>query len=275
MGRTITSPCAMRILYALLTAVLLAGFAAADSRVPAPQFTATTLDGQTVSSNSLSGSVVLLQFWTTWCPVCRHDQPALDNIQAEFGSSGLVVLAVDDGESEAVVRKYLQASPRSCPVVVSDGHSLAARFGVHSYPHYVVIDQNGNITASKGGGGGEAYLRYLLRSAGLPAKSETQEAGNRPAPAGAGVPQWINAPVTQSTVAAKPAPKTIFVLVNGERFEADHYVLHATYLHVTSDGQDRSIPLSALDIPKTIAVNRGRGIHLKFPTNGSEVFLAF
>jgi hypothetical protein len=138
-----------------------------------------------------------------------------------------------------------------------------------------VIDQNGNITASKGGGGGEAYLRYLLRSAGLPAKSETQEAGNRPAPAGAGVPQWINAPVTQSTVAAKPAPKTIFVLVNGERFEADHYVLHATYLHVTSDGQDRSIPLSALDIPKTIAVNRGRGIHLKFPTNGSEVFLAF
>jgi thiol-disulfide isomerase/thioredoxin len=264
----------MRILCALLTAVLLSGFAAAESSVPAAQFAARTLDGQTVSSNSLSGSVVLLQFWTTWCPVCRHDQPAVDNIQAEFGSSGLVVLAVDDGESE-VVRKYLQANRRSCPVVVSDGHSLAARFGVHSYPHYVVIDQNGNVTASKGGGGGEAYLRYLLRSAGLPAKSETREAGNRPTPAGAGVPQWINAPVRQSTVAAKRIPKTIFVFVNGERFEADHYVLHVTYLHVTADGQDRSIPLSALDIQKTVAVNRERGINLKIPTSGSEVFLAF
>jgi hypothetical protein len=199
----------------------------------------------------------------------------VDNIQAEFGGSGLVVLAVDDGESEAVVRKYLQANPRSCPVVVSDGHSLAARFGVHSYPHYVVIDRNGNITASKGGGGGEAYLRYLLRSAGLPAKSESLEAGNRPGPAGAGIPQWINVPATPSTVTAKATPKTIFVFVNGERFEADHYVLHASFLHVTVEGQDRSIPLSALDIPKTIAVNRDRGINLKIPTSGSEVFLAF
>jgi len=265
----------MRILYALLTALLLSGFAGADMRVPAPQFTARTLDGQTVSSNSLSGSVVLLQFWTTWCPVCRHDQPALDNIQAEFGSSGLVVLAVDDGESEAVVRKYLQANPRSCPVVVSDGHSLAAQFGVHSYPHYVVIDQNGNITASKSGGGGEAYLRYLLRSAGLPAKSETLEAKHGQADAAPGRPQWINVPATPSTVTAKAIPKTIFVFASGERLEADHYVLHATFLHVTSDGQDRSIPLSALDIQKTIAVNRERGINLKIPTSRSEVFLAF
>jgi hypothetical protein len=79
----------------------------------------------------------------------------------------------------------------------------------------------------------------------------------------------------QSAVAAKPTPKTVFVFVNGDRFEADHYVLHATFLHVTAEGQDRSIPLSALDIPKTIAVNRKRGINLKIPTSGSEVFLAF
>jgi thiol-disulfide isomerase/thioredoxin len=265
----------MRIVYALLTAVLLSGFMVADSRVPAPQFTATTLDGQTFSSYSLRGSVVLLQFWTTWCPVCRQDQPALDNIQAEFGSSGLVVLAVDDGESEAVVRKYLQANPRSCPVVVNDGHGLAARFGAHSYPHYVVIDQNGNITASKSGGGGEAYLRYLLRTAGLPAKSETTEAKNRQAQAAPGRPQWINVPATPSTLTAKVIPKTIFVFTNGEQLESDHYVLHATYLHVTADGQDRSIPLSAVDIQKTIAANRKRGINLKIPASGNEVFLSF
>lgn len=265
----------MRILCALLTVALLAGLAAADSRTPAPQFTATTLDGQTFSSSSLRGNVVLLQFWTTWCPVCRQEQPALDNIEAEFGSSGLVVLAVDDGESEAVVRKYLQERPRSCPVVVNDGHALAARFGAHSYPHYVVIDQNGNITASKSGGGGEAYLRYLLRTAGLPAKPDTREASKGQAQAAAGRPQWINVPATSSIVTGEAVPKTIFVFAGGEQLETNHYVLHATYLHVTADGQDRSIPLSALDIPKTIAVNRKRGINLKIPTSGSEVFLAF
>ena len=263
------------ILRGLLTSLPLCGFLCADSKVPAPQFTATTLDGETVTNSSLRGNVVLLQFWTTWCPVCRQDQAAVDNIQAEFGSSGLVVVAVDDGESETVVRKYLQANPRSCQVVVGDGHSLAARFGVHSYPHYVVLDQNGNIAASKSGGGGEAYLRYLLRSAGLPSKSETLEASSRGAPTTPGGPQWINVPGGPSIVAAKPVPKTIFVFASGEQLEAEHYVLHADFLQVTADGQEHSIPLSALDIKKTIALNHERGINLKIPTSRSEIFLAF
>ncbi len=73
----------------------------------------------------------------------------------------------------------------------------------------------------------------------------------------------------------KPIPKTIFVFTDGEKLEADHYVLHATFLHVTADGQDRSIPLSALDQKKTVSVNQERGIAIKFPASRSEVFLAF
>jgi hypothetical protein len=65
------------------------------------------------------------------------------------------------------------------------------------------------------------------------------------------------------------------VFANGEQMEADHYVLQANVLHVTADGQERSIPLSALDLKQTIALNHKRGIDLKIPTNGSEVFLAF
>src|ERR1700761_3026184 len=58
----------LRIVYRLLSLVLLGGLAFADTT--APQFSAKTLDGQTVSNGSLRGNVVLLQFWTTWCPVC-------------------------------------------------------------------------------------------------------------------------------------------------------------------------------------------------------------
>jgi len=262
-----------RVVYALLSVSLLCGLALADT--PAPQFTARTLDGQIFTNSSLSGNVVLLQFWTTWCPVCHQAQAAVDTVQAAFANSGLVVIAIDDGEPEAVVRKYLEANPRSCPVVVTDGRALAAQFGVHSYPHYVVIDRNGNIAASRSGGGGEAYLRYLLKSAGLPARSETLRADTRQTTAAPGRPQWINVPAMPSAVLAKPIPKTIFVFSNGERLEADHYILYPKFLHVTADGQDRSIPLSALDIKKTIAVNRERGINLNIPSSGSELFLAF
>jgi len=270
------TPC--QVLSAVLSAVLLCGFAGAGTRMPAPQFTATTLDGQTFTNTSLRGDVVLLQFWTTWCPVCHQDQAAVDNVQADFGGMGLVVLAVDDGEPEAVVRKYLQANPRSCPVVVSDGHSLAARFGAHSYPHYVIIDRDGYIAVSTGGGGGEDYLRSLLRSVGMPPKAETVSgatAANRAAPPAGSGPQWTNVTGVRDTAKAKPLPKTIFVFASGERLEAEHYEIHATFLHLTAEGRERSIPLSALDIKKTVAVNRERGINLKIPTSNNEILLAF
>jgi len=266
-----------RVVHTFAGLLLLCAMVSADARGPAPQFTATTLDGQTYSNSTLRGNVVLLQVFTTWCPVCRRDQPAVDNIASAFAGDGLVVIAIDDGEPEATVRAFLQEHPRAVPVVANDGHSLAARFGAHSYPHYVVIDRNGNITASVAGGGGEPHLRYLLASAGLGSKSNNAVVASRGTPptnASAG-PQLINVPPTQNFIAAKPIPKTIFVLANGEQLEADHYVLNATFLHVTADGQDRSIPLSALDIRKTIALNHQRGIDLKIPTNGSEVFLAF
>jgi len=269
---------ATRLTLFLLSAfLLLCAFAFADT--PAPQFAATTLEGQTFTNSSLRGSVVLLQFWTTWCPVCHQDQAAVDSVQAAFAGSGLVVLAIDDGEPQALVRKYLQASPRSCAVVATGDRSLAARFGVHGYPHYVVIDRNGNVVASRSGGGGEAYLRYLLGRAGLGARTETLQANNRKtthdAPAGVSGPQLINVAPNSSAALAKPIPKTVFVFADGEQLEADHYILYATFLHVTAEGQDRSIPLSALDVKKTVAANRERGINLKIPSNGSEMFLAF
>jgi len=280
MAMIVKQTAARRIVYGVLSSVLLCGVAAADT--PAPQFTARTIDGQTFTNDSLRGNVVLLQFWTTWCPVCRADQAAVDSVQAAFAGSGLVVLAVDDGEPEALVRRYLQASPRSCAVVATGDRSLALRFGVHSYPHYVVIDRSGNVVASSSGGGGEAHLRYLLGRAGLPSKAETVQAGNRRAPASPSAPQatdvhpkLVNVPPTHSAALAQPIPKTVFVFTDGEQLEAENYTLYSSFLHVTAEGQDRSIPISALDLKKTIAVNRERGINLKIPTSSNEVFLAF
>lgn len=272
-----TTTSTSRILLGLLTLMVLCAWVRADTRGPAPQFTAQALDGETFTNASLSGRVTLLQFWATWCPVCREDQSAVDNIQSMFADQGLTVIAIDVGESEATVKTYLQASPRSCPVVVDSGHSLAARFGAHAYPYYVLIDSQGNIAGTQSGGGGEASLQHLLRRAGLSLRSETPGAGNQSsAPAqGIGRSTLIEVPGGRSGRPTKPAPKTIFVFANGERLEADHYTLDTTLLHVMVGGQQRTIAISALDMKTTIAVNRQRGIDLKFPKTRSEVYVTF
>ena len=244
---------------------------------PAPGFSVQTLDGHALSGDSLRGNPVLLQFWTTWCPVCRSDQQAVDNIAAEFVSKGLKVVAIDVGESEATLRQYLQEHPRVVTVGMDPGSTTFAKFRAGGYPHYVVLDSQGNIVASRSGGEGEGGLRYLLSRAGVTGTASPSQPASRSASEGtsSNAPRWINAPASQRTLNGKPLPNTVFVLMTGEQLESNDYVINAGYLSVKVGDQYRRVALSALDATKTLAVNKARGIDLKLPTNSREVFLGF
>jgi thiol-disulfide isomerase/thioredoxin len=139
----------------------------AGDRDPAPRFNAKTTAGETFTNSSIKGKVVLLQFWTTWCPYCRGEQEIVDNLQEEFAPQGFVVLAVDVGESKKKVKQYLQETPRSCRIVLTEDTNLAAMYAATRYPIYVVIDRDGNIVDQQNGAAGEQALRRMLRRAGL------------------------------------------------------------------------------------------------------------
>lgn len=120
-----------------------------------------------MDNDALKGKVVLVQFWATWCRYCRADQPVVDTLTREFTPRGLVVLAVDVGESREKVTQYLKKSPRACQVVLMEDTNLAAVFAAQAYPHYVVIDRDGRIVGSQTGAAGAVPLRRLLGQAGL------------------------------------------------------------------------------------------------------------
>jgi thiol-disulfide isomerase/thioredoxin len=249
----------------------------ADTQGPAPQFTAQTLDGDTFNNASLRGRVTLLQFWATQCPDCRLDQAAVDNIERMYAGQGLVVLAVDAGESEATVRNYLRANPRSARVVVNPSGALATRFGAHTFPYYVVIDSQGNIAGTQTGPGGVSSLRKLLSAGGLSLQAEVQDVGDETVitsrgPDGAAV---IDVPTGQNARPEKRVPKTVFVFANGGQIEADRYTIDPTSLHVVVNGEKRTIALSELDLKATMAVNRQRGVDLIIPKKSDEVFVTF
>ena len=157
----------LRILFGVVVVGLLAGFAYSDDRERAPRFRAKTLDGETFSNDSVKGKVVLLQFWTTWCKFCRGEQSLVEDINKEFASKGLLLLAVDVGESKKTVKKYLQENPRSVRIVLTEDTNLAAMYAATAYPIYVVIDRDGNVAGTQRGAGGERALRELLSRAGL------------------------------------------------------------------------------------------------------------
>lgn len=250
----------------------------ARAREAEPDFSARTMSGQTFTNRSLRGSVVLVQFWTTWCPVCRSDEAAVDAINSEFSRDGLFVLAVDVGEGDATVRDYLLRHRRSCPIVLAEDTDLVARYKPHSFPLYVLFDRDGNVAGTQSGGGGEPSLRQLLARAGMKTGPESAIATGPDKSAvgkSVAVGKMIVIPGVQSLPHGKPTmPKaaTVFVLSDGERIETHDYILTRDLVRLTADGLQRSISMSAVDMNKTIAENHERGIELKMPSR-HEVFL--
>ncbi|MBI3662321.1 MAG: TlpA family protein disulfide reductase [Acidobacteria bacterium] len=156
-----------KILSGVLALTALAAFPASSGPERAPRFRAKTLDGETFTNDSVKGKVVLLQFWTTWCKYCRREQPLVDDIHREFAAKGLVLLAVNVGESKKKVKKYLEENPRSVRIVLTEDTNLAAMYAATAFPLYVAIDREGNIAGIQPGAGGERGLRNLLSRAGL------------------------------------------------------------------------------------------------------------
>ena len=132
-----------------------------------PRFAAKTLDGERFTSDSLKGKVVLIQFWATWCPYCKKDEPALEAVTKDFEKAGLVVLAVDMGEPRRKVKKFVEASPRPWKIVLAEDTTLAAICEAKGYPMYVLIDREGIVAGTQHGAAGEGALRRLLARAGL------------------------------------------------------------------------------------------------------------
>ncbi len=150
-----------------LAVICSAAWLAAVSCDSIPNYSAKTLSGEQFTSESLKGSVVLVEFWTTWCPYCRQDQPTIDAIERQYHSSGLMVLAVNVGEPREKVAQYLRQSPRRCRVVASEDTNLAAVLGSSGFPSYVLIGRDGRIAGRQSGSGGEESLRRLLTKAGI------------------------------------------------------------------------------------------------------------
>ena len=133
----------------ILTSLLLVAGCSAPSvaRVgePAPDFRLENLDGQSISLSDFRGKPILLNFWATWCPPCVSEMPYIQQVYEEWSGKGLVVLAVNIGESSPKVKGFLQAHDLSLPVLLDTKENTAEKYNITGIPASFFIDSDGII----------------------------------------------------------------------------------------------------------------------------------
>ena len=111
----------------------------------APEFALKDLEGETVKMSELKGSVVLLDFWATWCGPCVVALPAIDKIYQDHQASGLKVYAVNVDEPKPKVSKFKSDKKLTLPMLLDAGGTTARSYLVSGIPQTVLIGKDGKV----------------------------------------------------------------------------------------------------------------------------------
>ena len=116
-----------------------------DALPPLAQFGLAGVPGE------LSGRVVLVDFWASWCAPCKASFPALDDLQRTYAGRGFTVLAVSVDDDPRKMKDFLAAHPVSFPVVHDARQQLVAAAGIEAMPTSFLIDRAGTIRFAHAG----------------------------------------------------------------------------------------------------------------------------
>jgi peroxiredoxin len=137
-------------LLALFLALLLGSSLLAQDR--AVDFSLRSIDGQTITSDSLRGEVVVLAFGASWLPLSKAQLQGVRKLADEYSDRGVVVYWVSTESEDAKSKNYasdaqLKAFAEKYGLKVTvlrdpDG-AISKKLGVDQLPSIVILDKEG------------------------------------------------------------------------------------------------------------------------------------
>lgn len=112
---------------------------------PAPNFTLTDRDGNSVSLEDLRGQVVMINFWASWCAPCREEMPLLEQIHRRYEPLGFTLLGVNVEENSSDAVSWLKDRPVSFPILFDPDNRVSKLYDVVAMPSTVIVDRQGNV----------------------------------------------------------------------------------------------------------------------------------
>lgn len=130
---------------------------------PAPDFTLTTVAGETFTLTALRGKPVVLNFWATWCPPCRAELPELQAAHERYAGE-VVIVGVNQAEPAAGVAAFAGQVGLSFPLPLDAQAAVSRLYAVRSLPTTFFIDRSGVIRRIQIGPVTEATLAQAVQT---------------------------------------------------------------------------------------------------------------
>jgi peroxiredoxin len=111
---------------------------------PAPDFTASDMNGRTIRLSDYRGKVVILNIWATWCPPCVDEMPSLEKLYRKFKDQNFALLAVSiDSDGITAVAPFMTRHGLTFPALIDSQAAIQTSYKITGVPETFIIDKKG------------------------------------------------------------------------------------------------------------------------------------
>jgi len=103
------------------------------------------LAGRAQALEDYRGKVVLVNFWATWCEPCRAEMPSIGKLRASLAGQPFEVLAVNVGEPESRIRRFMEQVPMAFPVLLDRDNAAAKAWRARVLPVSFLVGADGRV----------------------------------------------------------------------------------------------------------------------------------
>ena len=113
-------------------------------RMPAPDFSIELFDDSQIRLSDLKGTIVVLDFWSSWCSPCRKEAEVLSDVYLEYRDKGVEFIGISIWDRKEDALKHIDEFDIEYPSGPDAKGDILVDYGVTGIPEKVFIDRNGN-----------------------------------------------------------------------------------------------------------------------------------
>lgn len=121
------------------------------------------LGGGSLSLSNLTGEVVVLNFWASWCPPCRQEMPSFQVISEEFKDQGVVVLGIAVSDTREAASQFAESAGVTYPLALDHTGAITRAYRVTNMPTTFIINRVGVVARRINNIANEGVLRIFIR----------------------------------------------------------------------------------------------------------------